>query len=82
MLFWTSTHISGPAKYSQFLYQITAQGVNISSLDFTGLFLDYGNKKISESDIAKLAEKTCKEDASAWVLLAKAMESEHQLRKP
>lgn len=76
ILFWTSTHISGPAKHSQFIYQITAEADNISILDFTGLLLDHGDKKISESDIAKLAEKTCKEDASAWELLAKAMEQE------
>ncbi len=75
-LFWISTHISGPAKHSQFIYKITAEAVNISNLDFTGLFLDHGDKKISESDIAKLVEKTCKADASAWELLAKAMEQE------
>ena len=44
-LFWTSTHISGPAKHSQFIYQITAESHNISNLDFTGLFIDYGDKK-------------------------------------
>jgi hypothetical protein len=75
-LFWTSTHISGPAKHSQFIYQITAESNNFSSLDFTGLFIDYGGKKMSESDITKLAEKICKEDAGTWVLLAKAMEQE------
>jgi len=76
ILFWTSTHISGPAKHSQFIYQITAEADNISNLDFRGLFLDYGDKKISESDAAKLIEKTCKEDARAWGLLAKAMEQD------
>ena len=76
LLFWTSTHLTGPAKHSQFIYQITAEAVNISSLDFTGLFLYYGDKKMSESDTAKMVEKTCKEDASAWELLAKAMEQE------
>ncbi len=74
ILFWTSTHISGPAKYSQFIYKITAEADNISKLYFRGLFLDYGDKKISESDTEKLVEKTCKEDARAWEFLAKAME--------
>ena len=76
ILFWTSTHISGPAKHSQFIYQITAEAVNTSNLDFTGLFLDYGDKKLSESDTAKLVEKTCKDDARAWEFLAKAMEQD------
>jgi len=76
MLFWTSTHISGPAKHSQFIYQITAEGKDTSHLDFTGIFLDYAHKKMSEADAVKLAEKTCKDDAAAWVLLAKAMEQD------
>ncbi|MCG8689276.1 MAG: hypothetical protein MI892_30670 [Desulfobacterales bacterium] len=76
LLFWTSTHISGPAKHSQFIYQITAESDSISNLDFTGLFLYYGNKKISEAHTAKLVEKTCNEDARVWELLAKAMEQE------
>ena len=75
-LFWTSTHLSGPARHSQFIYQITAEGDDASRLDFTGLFLDYAQEKMSKTDAAKLAEKTCKEDAAAWVLLAKAMEQD------
>jgi len=72
-LFWTSTHISGPAKHSQFIYQITAEGDDASHLDFTGIFLDYVHEKASEADAAKLAEKERKNDAAAWALLAKAM---------
>jgi len=75
-LFWTSTHLSGPAKHSQFIYQITAEGCDSSHLDFTGLFLDYAYEKMSEADGAGVAEKTCKDDAAAWVLLAKAMEQD------
>lgn len=76
LLLWTSTHISGPAKHSQFIYQITEEADDISYLDFTGLLLDYGDKKLSESETAKLVEQTCKEDAKAWELLASAMEQE------
>ena len=76
MLFWTSTHISGSAKHSQFIYQITADTDANSHLDFTGLFLDYGNETISDADYAKLVEKTRNEDAGSWVLLAKAMEKD------
>jgi hypothetical protein len=75
-LSWTSTHISGPAKHSQFIYQITAEGDDTSHLDFTGIFLDYTHEKVSEADAAKLAEKECENDAVAWVLLAKAMEQD------
>jgi hypothetical protein len=75
-LFWTSTHISGPAKHSQFIYQITAEGDDTSRLDFTGILLDYAHEKVSEADAAKLAEKECENDAAAWVLLSKAMEQD------
>jgi len=76
ILFWTSTHLNGPAKHSQFIYMITAGAVDDSYLDFTGLLLDYRDEKMSEADAAKLAEKACKDDAGSWVLLAKAMEQE------
>jgi hypothetical protein len=75
-LFWTCTHISGPAKYSQFLYQITAEGEDASHLDFTGIFLDYEHKDMSGTDAAKLAERECKDDTAAWISLAKAMMQE------
>ena len=75
-LFWTSTHISGPAKHSQFTYQITAEGDDTSHLDFRGIFLDYAHEKVSEADAVKLAEKECKDDAAAWALLAKALEQD------
>ncbi len=76
ILFWTSIHLNGPAKHSQFIYMITPGAVDNSYLNFTGLLLDYRDEKMSEADSAKLAEKECKEDAGSWVLLAKAMEQE------
>ncbi len=66
---WTSTHLTGPNKYSQFLYQITPQGKNASVLTFTALHLEYDEK----ADAKLLAEQLCKEDAAAWELLATAM---------
>lgn len=75
-LFWTSTHLSGPAKHSQFIYQITAEADDTSHLDFTGIFLDYAHEKVSEAAAIKLAEKECNDDAAVWVLLAKAMEKD------
>lgn len=75
-LFWTATHISGPAKHSQFIYQITGEGDDASHLDFTGIFLDYVHERPSDAEVAELAEKECKADAAAWALLAKAMEKD------
>ncbi|MFB3887874.1 MAG: hypothetical protein ACE14S_00150 [Candidatus Bathyarchaeia archaeon] len=74
-LFWVSTHLAGPYKYSQFLYAIRAVGGKASRLSFTGLQLEY-EKKMSEAEVKQLADKLCKDDAQAWKLLAKAMEKD------
>jgi hypothetical protein len=71
-LSWTSTHLTGPNKYSQFLYKITSQGKGFSTLNFTGLHIEY-NEKV---DSKQLAQRLCREDADAWKLLAKAMEED------
>ncbi len=71
-LMWTSTHLTGPNKHSQFLYQITPEDKDASTLHFTALHLEYTHK----ADAKLLAERLCKEDAAAWKLLAKAMETD------
>jgi hypothetical protein len=74
---WTSTHLTGPNKHSQFLYQITPQGKDTSVLTFTALHLEYTEK----ADAELLAERLCKEDSAAWKLLAESMEKEHGLKR-
>jgi hypothetical protein len=71
-LSWTSTHLTGPNKYSQFLYKITSEGKSFSSLNFAALHIEYDEKV----DAKLLADRLCKEDAAAWKLLAKAMAEE------
>jgi len=66
---WTSTHLTGPNKHSQFLYQITPQDKDVSVITFTALHLEYDEN----IDTKLLAERLCKEDAYAWKLLAAAM---------
>jgi hypothetical protein len=68
-LSWTLTHLTGPNKYSQFLYKITAEGKVFSTLNFTGLHIEYYEK----ANATLLAERLCKENVAAWKLLAKAM---------
>ena len=70
---WTSTHLTGPNKYSQFLYQIYADGETESHMDFTGLHLEYQKEQMDKAKNALLTEKLCKGDAWVWQLLAKAM---------
>ena len=69
---WVSTHLTGPNKYSQFLYKILADGPDRSILDFTALHLEYD----SVDDAVMLSVRLCKEDLEAWKLLAKALITE------
>jgi hypothetical protein len=68
-LSWTSTHLTGPNKHSQFHYEIIPQGKNASNLNYTALHVEYEEK----TDAVLLAERLCKEDGATWKLLAKAM---------
>ncbi len=69
---WTSTHLTGPNKYSQFLYLIVPDGENASHLEFTALHLDYGDV-LSQAEVQVLAQRLCKADSEIWARLAKAM---------
>jgi hypothetical protein len=40
-LTWTSTHLTGPNKYSQYLYEITPLDTDASALVFTAIHLEY-----------------------------------------
>ena len=72
---WISTHLTGPNRYSQFIYEISAEGNSASRLDFTALHLEY-EKKLDSEGIKSLADKLKEEDSKAWKLLAKAMTKE------
>ena len=74
-LLWLSTHLNGPNKYSQFIYEISAEDDTMSRLDFTALHLEYRENLDSDS-IKLLAEKLREEDSEAWRLLAEAMAKE------
>ena len=71
---WVSTHLTGPNKYSQFIYEISAQSNDASRLDFTAMHLEYA--KLGSEAVKSLADKLRQEDSGAWKLLAKAMAQE------
>jgi hypothetical protein len=72
-LSWVSTHVAGPNRYSQFIYEISAEGKGASRLDFTALHLEYEKENLDNEAIKALADKLRKEDSALWKLLAKAM---------
>jgi len=75
-LSWNSTHLTGPNKYSQFIYEISSESAKASRLKFTALHLEYEKANLGKADAKSLASKLCKEDSEAWKLLAKAMAKE------
>jgi hypothetical protein len=75
-LSWVSTHLTGPNKYSQFIYEISVEGNNASCLNFTALHLEHEKEIMTKADVKLLADKLCKYDSKVWKLLAKAMEKE------
>jgi hypothetical protein len=75
-LSWISTHLSGPNKYSQFIYKIAAEGDSASRLDFTALHIEHEKENLDDKGIKSLADKLKKEDSAVWKLLAKEMEKE------
>ena len=86
-LAWTSTHLTGPNKYSQFLYEVTSETDEQSCLTFTALSLHYNLK--SDEEAERLAKKLKRMDSKTWKLLAKHMEEDfrpsnslNQIRNP
>lgn len=72
---WTSTHIYGPNRHSQFTYQITAETDHTSKLDFTAQHVEHtGN--LSKKEQKALAKELCVGDAAIWRLFAAAMKKE------
>jgi hypothetical protein len=75
-LSWTSTHITGPNRYSQFQYRISPEGRGASHLEFTGLHIEYTEGKMPQEQLEWLTRRTLEEDSAAWKLLAKEMEKD------
>jgi hypothetical protein len=68
-LCWVATHLTGPNKYSQFIYRIHPDDKDGSFLNFSALHLEYDTKE----DSATLESRLCKADSDAWKLLAAAL---------
>jgi len=76
-LSWTSTHLTGPNKYSQFLYKIVPESKKTCRLDFIGLQIEYDNEKsYNKKEIEFIAKKLRKEDSTVWKYLATEMEKD------
>jgi hypothetical protein len=74
-LFWSNTHLTGPNKYSQFLYQIIPMKQK-SRLAFTGLQANYSKTKVSQKVIKLIENRVKEEDSAIWKRLAKRMDDD------
>jgi hypothetical protein len=75
-LAFTNTHIAGPTPYSQFWYEFFPENDGGSRLDFTGLYLLPGKKKLSGEEVTKIAAEERRGDSNIWKNLARAMEAD------
>lgn len=75
-LAWTNTHLSGPARFSQFLYELRPRGRNGSRLHFTGLQVEHVARPATARAVARRAKDLAREDSRAWRRLATAMARE------
>jgi len=79
-LSWTNTHLTGPNKYSQYLYQIVPETQMTCRLERASLQVEYGRKRLNKKEIESLAEKLRNEDSAAWKLLAAEMEKDFGMK--
>jgi hypothetical protein len=70
---WTSTHLSGPARYSQFLYELRPEGRAVCRLRFTGMQVERAVGPVTGRSTARRARELASEDSAAWRKLAAAL---------
>jgi hypothetical protein len=76
-LSWTNTHLSGPNKYSQFLYEIKPAKGGLSKLNYYGLQIEYKTPlRLGKDELEAQETAQRNEDATIWKILAKEMEKE------
>ena len=75
-LSWTNTHITGPYRHSQFLYQLVPDGRKRSRLYFTGLMVHYSKRRLSRGQLQKIARTVRDGDSTTWHHLATAIQKE------
>jgi hypothetical protein len=67
---WTSTHVVGPTRYSQFLYELVPEGRQSCRLHYTGFQVERAPRTAAGRSIAQRARELRFEDYRAWRRLA------------
>jgi hypothetical protein len=77
---WTSTHLSGPAKGSQFVYELHPHGSRATRIRYTGAQVEEAPGRPSAESVARRAAQLRAEDVGAWRNLARAIAAEYGSR--
>jgi hypothetical protein len=75
---WISTHLSGPARGSQFIYELLPNGPGRSRFHYSGAQVEVSNEPSTRSTIARRAKTLRAEDVRLWRSLARAMGREYR----
>jgi hypothetical protein len=70
---WTATHVEGPARFSQFLYQLRPNGANACTLEFRGNQVEPVRRKPTASARRRRAQELRREDSQLWHRLSKGL---------
>lgn len=70
---WTSTHVAGPAKYSQFLYELAPRGPGGSTLHFRGNQVEFVEGQTTPSSRRRRTQELKREDSGLWDRLSAAL---------
>jgi len=73
---WTNTHVSGPNRHSQFLYELEAAGKDRCKLVFTGRQVHTAAKALTAAQHKKQTAELRHEDHAMWKNLARLMEQD------
>jgi len=77
---WTSTHISGPALHSQFLYRLTPRGSGASTLHFTGSQVERAGRTPTPVSLRRRARELRTEDSRLWAAFSVEISKDYPRR--
>ncbi len=63
---WTSTHLNGPFRHSQFWYRVVPNGRTRSHLEFTGLKVETAARPLTAEELARRAAEERRVDVTVW----------------
>jgi hypothetical protein len=69
---WVSTHVAGPARHSQFVYELLPAGRSACRLRFTGAQVESYARRPSPAALRRRARELRKEDSGLWRRLVRS----------